>query len=32
MGVGTANVPDIDPIETTPRPTISAPEADEIIE
>jgi DNA recombination protein RmuC len=32
MGVGTANVPDIDPIETTPRPTISAPETDEILE
>src|SRR5580704_15741755 len=32
MGVGTANVPDLDPIETTPRPTLSAPEADEIPE
>ncbi len=32
MGVGTANVPDIDPIETTPRPTLSAPEADEILD
>ena len=30
MGVGTANVPDIDPIETSPRPTLTAPEADEI--
>ena len=32
MGVGAANVPDIDPIETTPRPTLSAPEADEILD
>jgi DNA recombination protein RmuC len=32
MGVGTANVPDLDPIETTPRPTLSAPETDEIPE
>jgi len=32
MGVGSANVPDIDPIETTPRPTLSAPEADEILD
>ena len=29
MGVGSANVPDIDPIETSPRPTLSAPDTDE---
>jgi DNA recombination protein RmuC len=32
MGVGTANVPDLDPIDTTPRPTLSASEPDEISE
>jgi len=26
MGVGTVNVPDIDPIETSPRPTLSIPD------
>src|ERR1700688_3492152 len=30
MGVGTASVPDLDPIETSPRPTLSAPDPDEI--
>jgi len=30
MGVGTASVPDIDPIETSPRPTLSVTDADEI--
>ncbi len=30
MGVGTASVPDVDPIETYPRPTLTAPDADEI--
>ena len=29
MGVGSANVPNIDPIETSPRPTLSAPDTDE---
>ena len=29
MGVGSANVPDVDPIETSPRPTLSAPDTDE---
>jgi DNA recombination protein RmuC len=29
MGVGSANVPDLDPIETSPRPTLTAPDADE---
>ena len=29
MGVGTADVPDIDPIETSPRPTLSAPDTEE---
>jgi DNA recombination protein RmuC len=32
MGVGTADVPDIDPIDTTPRPTLSAPEPDEMLD
>ena len=30
MGVGTTSVPDLDPIETFPRPTLSVPETDEI--
>jgi len=29
LGVGTADVPDIDPIETSPRPTLSAPDTEE---
>jgi DNA recombination protein RmuC len=29
LGVGNADVPDIDPIETSPRPTLSAPDTDE---
>ncbi len=30
MGVGSANVPDLDPIETSPRPTLTAPDTEEI--
>jgi DNA recombination protein RmuC len=29
LGVGTTDVPDIDPIETSPRPTLTAPDAEE---
>jgi DNA recombination protein RmuC len=29
MGVGNADVPDIDPVETSPRPTLSAPDVEE---
>jgi DNA recombination protein RmuC len=30
MGVGSANVPDLDPIETSPRPTLTAPDTEEL--
>jgi DNA recombination protein RmuC len=29
LGVGNSDVPDIDPVETSPRPTLSAPDTDE---